>query len=126
MKELEQEVRKSAMWRVWGFWIFVSALCITYLLSMHGLYASTGDKEWETTKQQIEQEKNAWLEEKKKLQKLKTDLAQQVTSCEENNDPEKLLADCEGKIKIVEVDIEDFDRKLQHCKGDLRAAQMNN
>lgn len=126
MKELEQTLRKSALWRVWGFWIFVLALCMTYLFTLHHLHASTGVEELEAAKQKIEQESNEWQEKKKKLQKQKTQLAKELEECQKNNDPEKLLADCEDKIKLVEVDIVDIDRKLTHCKADLRAAQANN
>lgn len=126
MKELEREFRKSMLWRVWGFWGFVAAFCITFSIAIHDLYAATGDEELEITKQQIKRDSKSWLEEKKELQKLKTSLAKELEECKNNNSPDKLLTDCEGQIKIVDVDIQDFDRKLQHCKGDLRSAQMNN
>ena len=126
MKELEQELRKSALWRVWGFWVFIIALCITYLLAMHNLYASAGEDELVQTKQKIEEESKGWQEEKEKLQKQKTQLAKELEACKKDNDPEEKLAECEDLILAEDDKIADLDRKLMHCKGDLRAAQMNN
>jgi len=126
MKELEQNMRKSALWRVWGLWIFVLALSSTYLFANHQLYASNGVGDLEKLREKIELDKKSWLAKKEDLEKLKLQLRKELKECKEDNDPSEKIADCEDAIELIDDETRGLNLDLTLCQANLRAAKANN
>jgi len=126
MKELQQQVRRSALWRFWGFWIFAVALTTVFLLSTHILNASRGIADVEAMREKIKLEKETWLKEREDLEKKKLELKKALQECKENNDLDVKLADCQGEILLLDDDIDILYKKKQSCETKLQALQFNN
>ena len=126
MEELKQQVRRSALWRFWGFWIFIIALTVTFLLSTHLLNASKGIMDVRVLKQENKAEKDSWQEEREELENRKKQLTKELNECENENNPDKILAECEGEILLVQDENLNLSTDLQLCESNLRAIQLNN
>lgn len=126
MKELEQNMRKSALWRFGGFLIFAIAMCATFISATHQLYASNGDGNLEQIQKRMQSNKKSWNAKKNKLEKLKLQLRKELKDCQENNDLDKKLADCKDELDLVSDKINDIKEDLRSCEADLRAVQFQN
>jgi len=126
MKELKQNMRKSALWRFGGFLIFAIAMCITFISATHQLYASKGDGNLEKIKKRMQSNKKSWNAKKNKLEKIKLQLKKELKDCKENNDLDKKLADCQDDMDAVDDSINALKLDLTLCQANLRATQSRN
>lgn len=122
MEILENNQKKSARIRMWGFICFATALAFTFLVSTHQEYTGFGQKELMVLQQEIENDLTARKKRRKELELKITKTKEALKTCENDANPEKKLQACMAEIDIKDDEIGTLTQDLQMCESKLQAA----
>ena len=122
MEVLNQNQRKSAIWRIVALATLIIALLCTVVFSMHQAYASLGKDELEAQLEKAKRDRNVWDGNRQKLQNNIEKLKRELRECKDNLKKDDRLQLCEDRIKAKDDRIDELNDELTRCETKLQAA----
>lgn len=130
MEVLNQNQRRSAIWRLLALGMVVLALLAVSVSSIHKAYANAGQGDLELLRKECQEELQRLRAQKQDLQNKNKVLNKEIEDLKEqmkNPDDQVQILQArlqqrEDRIKDLETDLTRVERSLESCENRLRAA----
>jgi len=122
MEVLNQNQRRSAIWRILALGILILAMLATVLYSWHNQYASQGSSELEALQEKFDKQTKKWKGVKKDLENKNNALKKELKDCRGDSKMSEALKKCQEDLKFTEKRLEYLEKDLDRCKSDLKVA----
>ena len=123
MEILNQNQRRSAMWRLAAIAVFILSMFCTVAYSMHKSYASLGMDDLEILQTKYKKDKNIWEGKENKMANEIKALKKELEDCKaKSGKPNDLLELCKERIELKDDRINEIEQQLTRCEAKYAAA----
>ena len=124
MEVLNQNQRRSAVWRMVLLCGFILAVLGLIMFSAYTNYAASGTSELLELDEKMKKERNLWEGESQQFKNTTNNLNKELKECKANaTKPDKKLEQCQQRLEGKDDRIEELTEELETCEAKLKTAE---